>query len=663
MKKIKTALAYILSVHILALAFMTSQRIILLLTNLPQLQTVESKFSWILSALIRGVWFDNVIACYIAILPLTVLCMFGLFNFINKHVLNTFNIFYIITYTIVCGVGIADIPYFNYFFKHLNTSIFNWTEERGTAVDMILQEKSYYVYFLFFIVSVVLFIFAISWISKKLLKNEQQNISWKSYFTYLPISLLLIALCILGIRGRFGYNPIKSSQAYFCNNTFLNQLGVNPLYYFIRDVIENSESHYSINKIISEKQAISFARKEYGLSDKSYRDSPITREVIAHGKAKKMNVVVILMESMSANLLHVKENGKEIAPYLHELINKSYYFDNFYSAGNHTNHGILATLFGLPALFDRNIMKNVDIPLCEGLPNTLQKQGYRTMFFMSHESQYDNMNAFLRENGVEEIYSQENYPSSKRVNGFGVADDFLFQYAFDKINQEAKDNKPFQSTILTISNHPPYIVPDKFKSVSDNPQYQIIAYADDAIRQFMEKAEKQDWFKNTLFVLLADHGKLVGSNSYELPLSYNHIPLILYSKAFTDAPHCFEQLGGQVDVFPTIMGLLNQSYENNTFGVDLFKTKRSCMFFSADNGLGCINKDYFYAYNLKSKMEGLYKYKDNNPENFVTKNRSKADSLRTVSASMLQTASYMITHHLIRNKPKLPVGVKQTAFR
>ncbi|MDP4238079.1 MAG: sulfatase-like hydrolase/transferase [Bacteroidota bacterium] len=650
MKKIKTSLAYILSVHILALIFMTSQRLVLLLTNLAQLQGVDSKFSFVFSALIRGVWFDNVIACYITALPLIILSAVGLFNLMNKWLLNTFNVFYIITYTIVFGVGIADTPYFNYFFKHLNASIFNWTEERGTAFDMILQEKSYYMYFLFFIVSVALFVYLINRISKRLLKNSQQNISGKSYFTYLPLSLVLISLCILGIRGRFGYNPIKSSQAYFCDNTFLNLLGVNPLYYFSRDIIENSESHYSVNKIVSEKQAVLLARKEYGLSGKTYKGSPITREVIAHGKAKKMNVVVILMESMSANLLDIKENGKEITPYLHQLINKSYYFDNFYSAGNHTNHGVLATLFGLPALFDQNIMKNVDIPLCEGLPNTLQKRGYRTMFFMSHESQYDNMNAFLRENGVEEVYAQENYPSSERVNSFGVADDFLFQYAFDKINQEAKDNKPFQSTILTISNHPPYIVPDKFKSVSNNPQYQIVAYADDAIRQFMEKAEKQPWFKNTLFVLLADHGKLVGSNSYELPLSYNHIPFILYSKAFTDAPKQFEQLGGQVDVFPTIMGLLNQSYENNTFGVDLFKTNRTCMFFSADNGLGCINKDYFYAYNLKSKMEGLYKYKSNNPENFVIQNRAKSKVLRTFSASMLQTASYMIKHHLIRNK-------------
>lgn len=649
MKKIKTLLAYILSVHILALAFMTLQRIVLLLTNLEQIQNVEQKISWVLSALIRGLWFDNVIACYVTLFPLLAISILGLFNIANKYVFKTFNLVFIILYSIEFGGGIANIPYFNYFFKHLNASIFNWAEEKGTAAGMILQEKSYYIYFLFFVLSVAVFAFLLTKIIKKLLKNEQQNILGKAYIGYVPLCLLLLGSCVFGIRGRTGYNPIKSSQAYFCNNTFLNQLGVNPVFFFMCDVIESSESHYSVDKIISEKAALTRIRKELGLTGCKYTKSPIAREVIAQGEPRRMNVVVILMESMSANLLDIKENGKEITPFLNELINKSYYFENFYSAGNHTNHGVMATLYGIPALFDRNIMKNVDIPLCSGLPTTLLKNGYRTMFFMSHESQYDNMNAFLRENGVEEIYSQENYPAEKRVNSFGVPDDYLLDYAFDKITQEAADNKPFQSTILTISNHPPYIVPDKFKAVSSNPQYQIVAYADDAIRRFMNKAEKQKWFDNTLFVFLADHGKIVGSNSYELPLSYNHIPLIIYSKSLTDSPRRLKQLGGQIDIFPTVMGLLNRSYKNNTLGVDLFKTTRQSMFFSADDGLGCINKDYFYAYNFKSKTEGLYKYKNNSPENLVAQNRAKCDSMQLEFASMFQTTTYLLKHRLTQN--------------
>ena len=97
-----------------------------------------------------------------------------------------------------------------------------------------------------------------------------------------------------------------------------------------------------------------------------------------------------------------------------------------------------------------------------------------------------------------------------RKNSFGVADDFLLSYSLNKINEKAPTSSPFFATILTVSNHPPYIVPEKFENVSTKPEFQIVAFADDAIRQFFADAEKQSWFKNTIFVLLGDHGKIGG---------------------------------------------------------------------------------------------------------------------------------------------------------
>lgn len=649
MKKIKLALYYVLSVHILALLFMTFQRILLLLLNLQHLQGVESKFSWTMSALLRGVWFDNVIACYISIVPLVILSVLGICNKINRPILTGFNVFYIILYTLVFAIGTADIPYFDYFFKHLNTSIFNWKEEGATNAGMILQETSYYAYFFFFLLAILFFSFLVIRLSRRLLLKHRKDILGVDYLKYAPLCLALIGLCVFGIRGRMGYNPIKTSQAYFCDNSFLNQLGINPTFFFIRDVLEVSKKHYDVDDLITEKEAIVNTRQYLGIDTIPQGSSPILREVTAEGEPKNMNVVIVLMESMSADLLNVKQNGKEITPFLNELIGKSYYFENFYSAGTHTNHGILATLYGLPSIMDRNMMKNVDIPLCEGLPYILQKQGYRTMFFMTHEAQYDNINAFLLENGVEEIYSEENYPREKRVNSFGVADDYLFEYAATKLHEKAKEDRPFLATLLTISNHPPYIVPDKFKAVSDESQYQIVAFADDAIRQFMDRAKTQDWYNNTIFVFLGDHGKIVGSQAYEMPLSYNHIPLIVYSPSFADAPKRFAQFGGQVDVFPTLMGMLNRSYDNNAFGVDLLKTERKYMFFTSDDAVGCIDSTYFYTRNFKTDMEGLFKYRNNDTQNLTASNKAVVDSMRTYSFSMLRTADYLFENGLTRS--------------
>lgn len=169
--------------------------------------------------------------------------------------------------------------------------------------------------------------------------------------------------------------------------------------------------------------ALEYAQEDLQVPIGQEKPSPLFREINGDSISKDINVVFILMESMSADLLETK-NGT-LTPFLNELKNESYYFNNFYSAGNHTNHGIAATLFGLPSLFDKNMMKNVEIPLCEGIPYELDKRGYKTSFFVTHESQYDNMNAFLLENGIQRMYAQEDYPSSKVVNGFGVKDDYL----------------------------------------------------------------------------------------------------------------------------------------------------------------------------------------------------------------------------------------------
>lgn len=651
MKKITAAIYYVLSAHILALLFMSLQRIVLFLTNLDHVSSVEKKLEWIFTALLRGVWFDNVIASYITIVPLIIILLLALFNKSQRVIFRIFNVYYILLYTIVFAIGIADIPYFNYFFKHLNTSVFNWTEEGGTAAAMVLQELSYYIYMLFFIIAIIFFGYSLYRIRKLLLLKPQKNLSPKQYLIYIPLYCILIGLCFIGIRGRLGYNPIKTSQAYFCDNSFFNQLGLNPAFFFMRDMIESSKSHYNVDKLITLEQAIPVVRRSLGLDGTFDNNlSPIIRVIEQKGDPKNMNVIVILMESMSADLLNAKENGREITPFLNELKAKSYSFDNFYSAGTHTNHGIVATLYGIPALFDRNMMKNVNIPLCQGIPTTLQEQGYTTMFFMPHEAQYDNMNAFLLENGIQEIYSEENYPSSKCVNSFGVADDYLFEFALSKMREKATIGNPFFATILTVSNHPPYVVPDQFKAVSKNPQYQIVAFADDALKQFMTEAEKHEWAKNTLFVLLGDHGKIVGSQTYEMPLSYNHIPLIIYSPAFTDSPKQVEALGGQIDVFPTVMGLLNRSYVNNTFGINLFDTKRDYIYFSSDDGLGCIDHKFFYTYNFKSNISSLYKYRDNNPENFALSYPPFVDTMRTHAAAMFKLTDYMIVNKLLRAK-------------
>ncbi|MCD7930232.1 MAG: LTA synthase family protein [Tannerellaceae bacterium] len=354
-----------------------------------------------------------------------------------------------------------------------------------------------------------------------------------------------------------------------------------------------------------------------------------------------MNIVIILMEGVSSKVLeHTLREGNFLTPYLHELINKSYYFSNIYSAGIHTNNGIVATLYGYPTQFNKPMMPSENV-YYTGLPVTLRENGHQTHFFVTGNPQYDNMNLFLRNNGFDNIHSQYNYPSDKIVNQFGVPDRYLFEYGLNMLNS-SKVKAPFLATFLTVSNHPPLVIPDEYKNKNLTDYEAILTYTDDCIRYFMESASKEDWYENTLFVLTGDHGNLMGEQPYAMSLSYNQIPLIFYSPQFEDAPQTFEQPGLQIDVYPSIMELLGYSYINNTFGESLFSHTRPYAYFVSDTYMGCVNEELFYMFNPLSREESLYRYKEKSTENILPLHPEIAEDMKTYGTSMLRAADYIV---------------------
>jgi len=388
-----------------------------------------------------------------------------------------------------------------------------------------------------------------------------------------------------------------------------------------------------------------------GITGKVDSTNILKREVVNDSLMMKMgqspakknhpNVVVILMESMSANLLGTFGNQQPLTPTLDSLYQHSLAFTHFYSSGIHTNHGMTATLYSFPALMFRNLMKGTVTPRRKGIATVLKKYGYENMFFMTHEAQYDNMKAFFQTNGYDDIFSQENYPKSEVVNSFGVSDHFEMDYALNTINQKAKMGKPFMATILTVSNHPPYIIPDFFKPKTKEKETQIVEYADWAIGDFLKKASREPWYKNTIFVIQADHGKLVGKSEGELPQSYNHIPLIIFGPGVPQQQYA--GLGMQVDVMPTLFGLMNLNYEYEGFGVDLLKQERPMVFYSADNQIVARDHQRCFVYNPSMNRSFCYDVLPNGNLK-ETKLESKFQDLKNYVFSNIQAAEYIERH-------------------
>lgn len=633
MNRIKNTLLFLISTHLLALVFLSLFR--LTLFWVAEIQEPNTQLGF--QAFLMGLRFDNIISCGTIILPLVILFV-ALFFKKNNTLNNGILIFLCVLYSIVFSISAIDIPYFNQFFKHVNASIWNWLDEPSFVLNMIIAEPSYLVYGLL----LAIVIFAFCWMLKKFKKHfldrqESSQISTtKERAISISLLILCILLCILGVRGRLGQkSPIRIGTAYFCNNPFYNQLGLNPAYVLLRTTSNMSKENRQELHLIDDTTAIDYARKEFSISTDSLNKlSPVARFVEQSDSIIRKNVVIIMMESMASHFVA----DSSLTPFLNNLIQKSIYFPNAYSAGIHTMNGVYGTLFSYPALMNQHPFKTGDIVTYESWPTVMKSLGYATFYFTTHDEQFDNIGGYLAANNVETIVSEKDYPLSEVRSNLGVCDDYMFRVAIPRISQSVKDEKNFFAAFLTASNHPPFIIPEYFSPQSNDARYQVIEYADYSLQKFFEDAKKESWFENTIFALVGDHG--ASNNDYDISLAYHHVPIIIYDPS-NETPRVIHSLAGQIDIFPTVMGMLGYQYINNTFGVDLLKTKRDYIYFSSDDAYCCVDSvDYYVCRN--DGEESLYHLTNNDAKNYIQDYPQKAQWMKDYARSMIQAAQVVV---------------------
>lgn len=600
-KKFLNYFLFALSINILALCLLGCFRIMQLII----LSGFAPDCSWgvFLKACMYGIWYDNVIGCYILLLPVLFISLELIFNKRWKYV-EWGIVFYLIgMYTVVFALSAANIPFYQYFLQNINVGALGRMEnDGGLALGMILEDSSYYIYFFVFLLFVLIWGYSVLRLKRKFMSKPEKLIlpTMSRRFETAGLCLLMLVGCFVGIRGGVGKYPIKLQSAYFCDNLFLNQSGIAPSFNFMKSFVSWKNDHTCL---MEDEKAIALARNILSVKD-TLDNSSIARHI--NGRVCPLsgaNVVLVLMESMSADWMERYGNKKNLTPNLDRLSEKSLYFDNFFSSGEHTNQGIFCTLTSYPAIFNHTVLRD-DKPFSSSLGGVLNENGYRTLFFIPHDKYYDNLFPFLRMNGFGDIYSQDDYERDAIVNTWGVPDDYLYSYALQKMDELSGD-KPFLASILTVSNHPPYIIPKEFQDASLKPEEQIVRYADAAIGKFLEEASARKWYERTVFVFVADHGKAVNASNTEIPISYHHTPLIIYSPLIEKEVN--RALGCQLDVTPTILGLLGIDYTRNSFGIDLLREQRPFAYFTADGKLGCIDNGYYYIYDKERDKDILYK--------------------------------------------------------
>ena len=645
MSKIPRPITFLFLTYLTGILFFFLFRIVLISINYDAARAVPA--GDILIALFMGFRFDTVISGYILALPAVLFLCSGLISGTRNMIERISFIWIYIFYTVSFFICTADLPYFLQYNSRITAAILNWTDTPGMMLKIVFQDTRNYIYLGMFFIAAYFFYAALKKIRNKTVGNKTAEQDTK--FTRIVFYSVTLLLLFAGIRGRLSHkSPIRWGTAFFSQHLFANQLGLNPVFTFSRSWLDARKPENAHLKLMDERTAYENARKYLGISNQRQMYSPIARRVSSAGPEKKYNVILIVMESMGAARMGISGNPYNHTPYLDSLAKSSIFFSNFYSSGMHTFNGIYSTLIGMPSLPGKQTMKDLESQQpFSGIAKALSQKNYSTIFFCTHDEEFDNMGGFFTANGFREIVGQKDYPAEKVLSTLGVPDHVMFDLSLPYLEKLHQKDQPFFAAYLTGSDHPPYILPKDipFHPESKDIKQKMAEYADWSVHRFLEQCRQRSWADSTIFIITADHGSLL-SPVYDADLSMVHTFLIMHAPAVFDKPREITAPGGQIDIFPTLMGVLGMSYINNTPGIDLLREERPFIYFCIDENTGCINNEY-YLIMRKNGDTSLYRYHERSTKNYLPEMQSLADSMKTYAESNLQTVQDMILHRVV----------------
>ncbi len=294
------------------------------------------------------------------------------------------------------------------------------------------------------------------------------------------------------------------------------------------------------------------------------------RRYIEHaGPERHYNVIQIVVESLSAEFLGTFGHPGGLTPNLDALADDSLFFTRFMATGTRTVRGMESLTLSVPPTPGRSIVKRPENDGLFTVGSVFRDKGYETAFFYGGYGYFDNMNAFFAGNGFT-IHDRASEDDGDTVftNAWGVSDEDLYRWVLRDADRRHREGRRFYDFVMTTSNHRPYTYPEgRIDIPSHTGRSGAVKYTDFAIGQFLAEARKRPWFENTIFVIVADH--CAGSaGKTSLPVGNYHIPLLIYAPGIVE-PARVETLASQIDLAPTLFGLMDWSYDTEFFGRDV----------------------------------------------------------------------------------------------
>ncbi|MBT1071821.1 LTA synthase family protein [Pelotalea chapellei] len=368
---------------------------------------------------------------------------------------------------------------------------------------------------------------------------------------------------------------INVSQSATSSNNFVNEISGNGIYNLIAAFRHNELSFTRFYRTLPEKQVLARLKTLVAERNNHYTNPDsdrFTRKIHGEGGAeKRLNLVVVVEESLSAEYLGTFGNKENLTPNLDRLAGESMLFTNLYATGTRTVRGLEALTLSIPPLPGTSIVKRPNNGGFRSWGEIMKNKGYDTRYIYAGYGYFDNMNAFFSGNGFSIVdraaFAKEEITFT---NIWGVCDEDLFKKTIREGDVSHAAGKPFFSMVMTTSNHRPYTYPaGKIDIPSKTGRNGGVKYADYAIGSFIAQASKKPWFKDTIFVFVADHCASSAGKS-DIPIKKYEIPLLVYAPHHIK-PVRMERLMSQIDVAPTILGLMNMNYESDFLGQDVLK--------------------------------------------------------------------------------------------
>jgi phosphoglycerol transferase MdoB-like AlkP superfamily enzyme len=556
----------------------------------------------------------------------------------NKIYRKISEIIFYVTNAAGMALNCIDMVFFRFIFRRTT-----WDVMKGSLIgdDLKTVGAKYLIDYWYAVLIWIGLILIMIFLYRRTIAEANQRIKGaKAYFINILWFLFSIAFSVILFRGGLQLRPVSLVNAgEYATAENIPVLVNTPFSIF---------STYNMSAI-NEKKYLSQE------AEKKIFDPVIVNKNSDHKTFRKLNVVIIIVESLSeeySGRLNKEKSFPEYkgyTPFIDSLLDSSLCFRYSYANSKRSIEGIPAVASGLPSLMNDAFLTSVfSANKINSLPILLKKYGYTSSFFHGGKNGTMNFDAYSKDAGFDHYYGKNEYNNDKDYDGeWGIFDEPFLQYAAATMNST---RQPFVSVIFTISSHHPYRIPDKYRNKFPKGTLEIhesIGYTDYSLKQFFSTFSKMTSFDSTLFVITADHTSIAGSEYYQNPVGAYAVPIIYYMH-HSQLKGESKQITQQADIMPSVLGFMNYPDPYTAFGKSVFDTCTPHFAVSLVNNTYLLIKDGYVMQFSNDKATALFDLNNDLylKNNLISKYPAKATELETFLKAYIQT----FNERMIKNK-------------